>query len=388
MNPSARLARVPPFPFARWAASCHAAEARGIDLIRLDIGNPDLPPPPAVIEAATRAVRRPTEHGYPGYRGSETLRHAICSYYQRRFGVSLDPDAQVSCLLGSKEGIVHLQQAILDPGDVVLVPDPGYAPYCGGAGLAQANTIRFPLSESNERQPVFEAIPEEVAQRATLVWLNYPNNPTGAVGTAELFERAVRFARCFDLLLCHDAPYTEVRFDGCRPGSILQVPGAAEVAVEFNSLSKAYNMPGWRVGYAVGNPDALDLLRRIKSNLDSGMFLPLQHAAVAALETDDAWIEERNAVYRERLELIAEVLCTIGLPVRVPRATHYLWIGLPEGQSAERFALRLLDETGIALAPGTFFGPGGEGHVRLSVTVSSERVREAAERLSSWRPMS
>ena len=386
MMPSARLAGVPEFPFARWARHCRAAEERGLDLIRLDVGNPDLPPPPAVIEAACDALHSPTAHGYPGYRGSSALRHAICAYYERRFDVSLDPETQVTCLLGSKEGIVHLQQAILDPGDVVLLPDPGYTPYDAGAGLSQASIVRFPLTADRNHVPDFDAIPAEIARRAQVIWLNYPNNPTGAVADAETFDQAVAFARRYSLLLCHDAPYADVRFDECRPTSILQVAGAADVAIEFNSLSKTYNMAGWRIGYAVGNVEALELLQRIKSNVDSGLFRPLQRAAVVALGTDEAWIEERNAIYQERLGILVDALATNGLVTELPWATHYLWTRIPDGEAAEPFALRLLSETGIAVAPGTFFGPGGEGFVRVSATTPTSRIREAGERLAAWRP--
>ncbi|MCK4513447.1 aminotransferase class I/II-fold pyridoxal phosphate-dependent enzyme [bacterium] len=384
MMPSARFAGVSEFPFARWGRHCHAAKERGIDLIRLDIGNPDLPPPTAVIEAACNALRSPTAHGYPGYRGSPALRHAICEYYALRFDVSLDPETQVICLLGSKEGIVHLQQAILDPGDVVLLPDPGYAPYDAGAGLSQASIVRFPLTAKRNYVPDFDAIPAKVAQQAKAIWLNYPNNPTGAVASSKTLEQAVAFAHRHSLLLCHDAPYTDVRFDGCRPTSILQVDGASDVAIEFNSLSKTYNMAGWRIGYAVGNAEALGLLQKMKSNVDSGLFYPLQRAAVVALKTDEAWIEERNAIYRERLGILVNALTAAGLTATLPLATHYLWTRIPDGEKAEPFSLRLLNEIGIAVAPGTFFGPGGEGFVRISATASTDRIREATERLSSW----
>ena len=353
-------------------------ERQGRTLIRLDIGNPDLPPPPSVVEAACQAIRSTNAHGYPGYRGAIPLRHAICAYYERRFAVSLDPETQVACLLGSKEGIVHFQQAVLDPGDIVLLPDPGYAPYDAGAGLAQASIVRFPLLADDGYAPDFEAIPEDAARSAKVLWLNYPNNPTGAVAGAETLERAVALARENGLLLCHDAPYADVRFGPCRPMSVLQIPGGDEVAVEFNSLSKTYNMAGWRIGYAVGNASALRLLRRIKSNVDSGMFEPLQRAAMAALQIDEEWIESRNAIYRKRLDILAEALCAAGMPTTVPRATHYLWVRTPDGTSSEAFALDLLHRTGIAVAPGTFFGPGGEGFVRISVTAPTSKIRQAA----------
>jgi len=385
MIPSARLAAVPEYPFARWAADCRAAVERGADLIRLDIGNPDLPPPRAVIDAACEALRLPETHRYPGYRGSPELREAICARYARRFGVSLDPDTQVACLLGSKEGIVHLQQAILDPGDAVLLPDPGYTPYEAGAGLSQATIVRFSLRAEAAHRPALDRIPSEIARRAKAVWLNYPNNPTGAVAGPNAFADAIDFARSHDLLICHDAPYAEIRHDGGEPASVLQVPGAADVAIEFNSLSKTFNMAGWRIGYAVGNADAIQLLRRIKSNVDSGMFLPLQRAAVAALRTEDDWIDERNAVYRERLDILAEASRGIGLAVEVPPATHYLWARLPEGRAAEPFARKLLDEVGVVVAPGTFFGSRGEGFVRVSATAPTDRIVEASERLERCR---
>ena len=382
MRPSIRLASVPEFPFSRWARECAAVQQQGKTLIRLDIGNPDLPPPPAVVEAACQAIRSTNTHGYPGYRGSLELRHAICAYYERRFGVSLHPETQVACLLGSKEGIVHFQQAVLDPGDVVLLPDPGYAPYDAGAGLAQASIVRFPLRVESGYAPDFEAIPEDAVRKAKILWLNYPNNPTGAVAKAETLERAVAFAKEHGLLLCHDAPYADVRFGACRPMSVLQIPGGDDVSIEFNSLSKTYNMAGWRIGYAVGSPVALELLRKIKSNVDSGLFEALQSAAVAALQTDAEWIESRNAIYRKRLDLLADALCEAGMPTAVPEATHYLWPRIPEGTTSESFALDLLYTTGIAIAPGTFFGPGGEGFVRVSVTAPTSQIRESARRLA------
>jgi len=383
MIPSARLAAVPEYPFARWAVHCRRAVERGVDLIRLDVGNPDLPPPPAVLGAACEAIRSPATHGYPGYRGSSELREAICARYERRFGLSLDPEREVACLLGSKEGIVHLQQAILDPADPVLLPDPGYTPYADGAALSGATIVRFPLRATDGYLPDFDRIPPEIAGRAKAIWLNYPNNPTGAVAGLQAFADAVDFARRHDLLLCHDAPYAEIRHDGEAPASVLQVPGADDVAIEFNSLSKTFNMAGWRIGYAAGNPGAIELLRRIKSNVDSGMFLPLQRAAAAALAIDDAWVDERNSVYRDRLRLLAEACTAAGLAADSPPATHYLWVRLPEGRESEPFALSLLDEVGIAVAPGSFFGPAGEGFVRFSVTASTDRIREAADRIAA-----
>jgi len=379
LTPTGSLDGVRAYPFAEWNVRCRAAVERGLDVIRLDIGNPDLPPPDAVIEAASRALHAPREHGYPGYAGIEALRVAIADYYRRRFDVSLDADGQIAVLLGSKEGIIHLQHALLNPCDVVLVPDPGYTPYVAGARMAGADVVRFPLGADGGFD--LDAVPADAMQRARLLWLNYPNNPTGAVVVRESLERAVAFARRHGLLLCHDAAYTDVRFGACVPMSVLEIPGAADVAVEFNSLSKTYNMPGWRIGYAVGHPDALRLLQLVKSNVDSGMFLPLQRAAVVALATGDGWIAQRNAVYENRLTKLAAILSRVGLAPVVPAATHYLWVPVPAPDTAESLAVRWLEQAGVAVAPGTFFGPGGEGFIRVSATVPTEQIRRVEERL-------
>jgi LL-diaminopimelate aminotransferase len=386
VEPAKALQNLPAYPFAGWNVRCRAASDRGLDVIRLDIGNPDLPPPTAVLDAASEALYSLHQHGYHGYLGTEEFRLAVCDRYERRFGVSLRTEDQVAILLGSKEGIIHLQHALLDPGDVVLVPDPGYTPYVVGAQMAGASVVRFPLASDGGFE--LESIPLEVARRAKLLWLNYPNNPTGGVVGRAALERAVAFALQHGLLLCHDAAYADVRFGACRPMSVLEIPGAVDVAVEFNSLSKAYNMPGWRIGYAVGNPGALGLLRQVKSNVDSGMFLPLQRAAAVALATDEDWIAQRNAVYRKRLDALASILAQSGLPAVVPSATHYLWVPVPAPETAEHLADRLLDEAGIAVAPGPFFGPSGDRFIRVSATVPDEQVRSVAERLRPWRALS
>jgi LL-diaminopimelate aminotransferase len=327
------------------------------------------------------------------------LRQAIADYYVRRFEVSLDPDAQVLPLIGSKEGLVNLSLAYLDPGDVALVPDPGYAPYARGAVLAGAEVRTFPLIPERGFLPDLEAIPPEVADRAVVLWLNYPNNPTGATADLPFFGRAVAFARRHSLLLCHDAPYADVTYGGSsdlRGGgapSVLQVPGASEVAIEFNSLSKLANMAGWRVGMAVGNAQAVAALGQVKSNVDSGLFLPLQEAAIEALSTEPAWIAERNQVYLERLEILVGGLQGIGMAASLPEATLYLWVPIPRTAggydwSSEDFARMLLDTIGVAVAPGSFFGSAGEGFVRVSATAPSQRIKQAVERFetlgASW----
>jgi len=376
-----RLLSTPPYPFARWARHLDAARRRGLDVIRLDIGDPDMPPPDAVIEALCQSARQPEHHGYPGYSGLPVLREAIAGYYERRFGVALDPDSEVVPLIGSKEGIVNMALACLDPGDLVLVPDPGYAPYIRGAILAGAQVHTFPLVEERDFLPDLDAIPTDVADRAELMWLNYPNNPTGATADLTFLAQAVDFARRHSILLCHDAPYCDVTYDGYVAPSLLQVPGASEVAVEFNSLSKTCNMAGWRVGMAVGNADALASLAQVKSNVDSGLFRPLQEAAVQALSAEPGWVRARNAVYRERLEMALEGLSAAGMEASLPRAALYAWARVPAEWDSEKFALTLLEQTGVSLAPGSFFGPAGEGYVRLSVTAPTSRVREAMGRL-------
>jgi LL-diaminopimelate aminotransferase len=402
MKPSDRLTNLPAYPFARWAEHVADACRQGRDVIRLDIGNPDMPPPDTAIETLCRSARQPDSHGYPGYRGISALRRAIAQYYARRFDVRLDPDAEVVPLIGSKEGLVNLSLACLDPGDLALVPDPGYAPYTRGAILAGAKVYAFPLLPEQGFLPDLDAIPSEVADQAVLIWLNYPNNPTGATADLDFFARAVDFARRHGLLLCHDAPYADVTYDDPSSGpggryrapSVLQVPGAPDVAVEFNSLSKMANMAGWRVGMAVGNAQAVEALTRVKSNVDSGMFRPLQEAAIEALSCEPDWIAKRNQVYRHRLELLVDGLRGIGLKASLPEATLYLWTSIPgtaesDGRSAwtsEGFARLLLARTGIAVAPGSFFGPAGEGFVRVSATASTLQIKEAVRRLEAFEP--
>ncbi len=376
-----RLQNLPPYPFARWAAQVAAARQQGLDVIRLDIGNPDLPPPDEVIAALCHSAQQAAHHGYAGYRGLPGLRQAIADYYARRFAVNLDPETQVVPLIGSKEGIVNMALAVLDPGDLALVPDPGYAPYTMGAALAGAEAYTFPLLAEREFLPDLDAIPKAVANRARLMWLNYPNNPTGATADMTFLKRAVAFARRHHLLLCHDAPYCDVTYDEYVAPSVLQVAGAMDVAVEFNSLSKTWNMPGWRVGMAVGNPEALAALAQVKSNVDSGLFRPLQEAAARALAIDPGWIVARNVTYRHRMAILLAGLEGTGIQGQLPRAALYLWARVPPGEASEPFALTLLNQTGVAVAPGSFFGPAGEGYVRLSVTAPTDRIREAVERL-------
>jgi LL-diaminopimelate aminotransferase len=387
MKKADRLNNLPPYPFSRWAGEVARVQARlrarGTEVIRLDIGNPDLAPPDAVVEALCASAREPTHHGYSGYRGLPALRRAIAAYYDRRFGVELDPDAQVVPLIGSKEGIVNLALAWLDPGDLALVPDPGYAPYTMGAMLAGAEVVTFPLLASRDFLPDLDAVPVSVADRARMMWLNYPNNPTGAVADLGFLTEVVDFARRHEILLCFDAPYCDVTYNDYVAPSILEVPGAVDVAVEFNSLSKTYNMAGWRMGMAVGNPEVLAALAQVKSNVDSGMFHPMQSAAIEALALSPVWMDARNARYRERLAVIVEGVRGVGLDASMPKAALYVWAALPAGAEAETVARRWLEEAGVAVAPGTFFGPAGAGYLRVSATAPIERIREAMARLKT-----
>jgi LL-diaminopimelate aminotransferase len=393
---AARLSSLPPYPFARWAERVAEARQRGLDVIRLDIGNPDMPPPDGVVQTLCRSARQPDHHGYAGYRGSPALRRAIAAYYERRFDVKLDPDSEVVPLIGSKEGLINLALAHLGPGDLALVPDPGYAPYARGAILAGAGIRTVPLLPEREFLPDLDAIPAAAARSAALIWLNYPNNPTGATADLDFLAQVVAFARQYDLLLCHDAPYTDVTYDGYQAPSVLQVPGASEIAVEFNSLSKMANMAGWRVGMAVGNAQALRALAQVKSNVDSGIFRPLQEAAIVALSTDPGWVADRNRIYQERLGILADGLRSIGLEATRPRATLYLWIRVPGSatedtsgvSTSESFATTLLEAAGVAVAPGSFFGPGGEGFIRVSATAPTAQIREAKRRLQAFEPPS
>lgn len=381
MRVAERVSTLPPYVFAKLGRRIQEMSSEGRDIIRLDIGSPDLPPPAFIIEALNRSLQDPSRHGYGGYYGTPQLRRAMAAYYESRFGVKLNPDREVAPLIGSKEGIANAALAFVDPGEAVLVPDPGYPTYGLGTILAGGEPVRMPLLEENDFLPDLEAIEEGVARSAKIMWLNYPNNPTGAVGPLEFFERVVAFARRHGLLLCHDNPYCDVVFDGYSAPSILQVPGAMDVAMEFNSLSKTYNMAGWRVGMAVGSAVAVEALARTKTNIDSGIFLPIQDAAEVALTGDQTWLTERNGIYRERRDLILDTLRDLGISAHESRASLYVWARVPKGYDSAGFATRLLEDAGISLAPGTAFGPHGEGFVRISLGMATDRISEAMDRL-------
>jgi LL-diaminopimelate aminotransferase len=381
MRQANRIAKLPSYFFAQLGKQIAELKKEGMDVIRIDIGSPDLPSPDFILQELYRSAADPTHHSYAGYYGIPALRQAMADYYQKRFGVKLNPDTQVVPLIGSKEGIAHVPTAFVNAGDVVLVPDPGYPTYRMSVRLVEGKTYSLPLLSRNDYLPDLEAIPQKVLQRSVVLWLNYPNNPTGAVASLDFFERAVDFAHRHDLLICHDAPYADVTYDGYIAPSMLQVDGANDVVLEFNSLSKSHNMAGWRVGMAVGNAQAVNALALVKTNLDSGIFRPIQDAAIVALTGDQSWLAERNAIYQKRRDIVLAALKQAGLPVRKPKASLYLWPQVPAGITSADFARRLLKETGVSVTPGTVFGQHGEGHVRISLGQVTDRIHRAMERL-------
>ncbi len=375
------MAQLPPYFFHKLNTRITELRAAGHDVIRMDAGSPDLPPAPHIVAALEDTARRADAHGYQSYNGSPEYRAAWREFYAERFGVQL-ADRETTMVIGAKEGVFNLSQAYLDPGDVSLVPDPGYAPYSAGARFAGADVVYLPLRESAGYLPDLDAIPADALRRAKLMWLNYPNNPTGAVADLAFFERVVALARRYGFLVAHDAPYTEVTYDGYVAPSVLQVPGALDVAIEFHSVSKTYNMGGWRLGVAAGNADAVRALSTLKSNLDSGVFLGLMNAAVAALTGDQAWTIARNAHYRRRRDLAVTALRDAGLSVNVPRAAIYVWARLPEGADDVAWVDGLLERHFVSLTPGSIFGPSGRGYVRLSLCLDDARLQEAAARIA------
>ncbi len=378
-----RLDRVPPYLFAEIERRIDTMRAEGVDVISLGIGDPDLPTPPAVVEALQRAAARPETHRYPSNRGLAAFRETVAGFYADRFGVQVDPGSEVIPVLGGKEAVAHVALACLDSGDVALAPDPGYPPYTSGPVFAGAEVHYLPLAAENAFMPSLDAVPQEVASKANLLYFNYPNNPTGAVVADGFFERAVSFAREHDLVAVHDSAYTEIAFDGYRPPSFLATPGATEVGAEIFSLSKGWNMTGWRIGWIAGNAEVVDRYRQLKTNLDSGMFDALQLAGAAALTEARDFPAEMSEVYRRRRDLMIDALTAIGIDVEPPRATPYLWIRVPEGHDSASFTGLVLEQAAVIVSPGPSFGPSGEGYVRISLTVPDERLEEAAGRIAS-----
>ncbi|MBF0556401.1 MAG: LL-diaminopimelate aminotransferase [Nitrospirae bacterium] len=381
MELAGRVKHLPPYLFDKIDKLKRHARAKGVDLIDLSIGDPDIPTPAHIVEALQAAARKPEHHRYPAYEGMLAYREAVASWYLKRFGVTLDPGTEVLSLIGSKEGIGHLPLAYVNPGDVVLCPSPGYPVYSVGTMFAGGEPYLMPLREENSYFPDFSAIPDNVLKRTKLMFLNYPNNPTSAVCSRGQFMEAIELAHRYNFIICHDAAYSEVYFDDKKPMSFLEIDGAKDVAVELHSLSKTYNMTGWRIGFAVGNADIIFGLGKIKTNLDSGVFQAVQEAAVAAIETDDAVLAPLRDTYRARRDALYDGLKAIGIEAMRPEATFYLWAKVPAGFNSESFAVHLLENAGISATPGNGFGTAGEGYIRFALTVNVERMKEAVERM-------
>jgi LL-diaminopimelate aminotransferase len=380
-----RVQDLPPYLFAAISRKIAQKRAAGVDVISFGVGDPDLPTPPHIIDALVEAARDPENHRYPETDGLPEFRRAVAEWYERRFGLAFEPEREVVPLIGSKEGIGHIPLCLIDPGDVALVPDPGYPVYPVAVQLAGGENYEMPLLEEHGFLPDFDAVPDSVARRAKLMWLNYPGNPTSAVAGLDFFERAVAFARKHEIAIVHDMAYSEVAYDEYVPPSFLQARGARDLAIEVHSLSKSYNMTGWRIGMAVGNAELIDALTRVKSNLDSGIPNAIQRMAIAALEGPQDCIEEHNRIYQRRRDRLVEAVRAIGLRVTPPRASLYLWCALPQGIGSIEFAERLLEDTGVVVTPGVGYGKQGEGYVRLSITVPDERLEEGIRRLQAWR---
>ncbi len=376
-----RIDQIPPYLFAEIDRKKEEVRQKGVDLIDLGIGDPDLPTPQAIVDKLKEAAENPKNHRYPSYEGMLEFRTAVAKWYDRRFSVKLDPRTEVLSLLGSKEGITHIPLAFVDPGDPVLVPSPGYPVYRVATLFAGGIPHFLPLRRENGFLPKLSEVPEAVAERAKILFINYPNNPTSAVAEKEFFEEVVAFARKYRIIVCHDAAYSEIAFNGYRPLSFMEVDGAREVGVEFHSLSKTFNMTGWRIGFAVGHSEVLSGLGRIKTNIDSGLFQAIQEAGIEALNRFDTPFPENIRVYQRRRDIMMKGLKEVGLDVEESRATFYLWIQTPSGYSSSRFATLLLEQGGIVVTPGNGFGDEGEGYIRIALTVDEKRMREAIERI-------
>jgi LL-diaminopimelate aminotransferase len=376
-----RVSQLPPYLFAELERKISEKRAAGVDVISLGIGDPDLPTFGAVVEEAKRQVARPDTHRYPSNWGRPAFREAVAEFYDRRFGVQIDPATEVLPLLGGKEGVAHVCFSMLDPGDACLAADPGYPVYTSGPLLAGAEPVLMPLLAENAFQPDLEAIPAAVRRRANLLFCNYPNNPTGAVVEDDFFERLARFGLDKDIPVVHDNAYSEITFDGYVAPSFLQAAGAKEAGIEMFSLSKAWNMTGWRVGAAVGNADMIAQLWKLKTNIDSGMFDAIQMASIRALAEGESFTREMCDVYRRRRDLLVEALAGVGIEVAPPKGTMYVWVPVPDGHTSVSFTELVLEQAGVVVSPGSSYGPNGEGYVRLSLTLPDERLREAVGRI-------
>lgn len=380
---SKRVQGLPPYLFSVIDEKKKRLQEEGVDVIDLGIGAPDLPTPNFIVDRLIKELQDPSNFKYSGYAGCQEFREAVASFYKQQYGVDLDPTTEILTLVGSKEGIAHVIPAMIDPGDAALIPDPGYPVYRTATYLAGGQCIDLPLDAQDHYRPIFSQLPPSVCEKAKLMFLNYPGNPTAATVELDVFEEAVAFAKKHQIGVIHDSAYGLVTFDQFKAPSILQVEGAKEIAIEFGSLSKSFNMTGWRIGYAVGNSEIIRALSNVKSNIDTSQFLPIQKAAAEALTSDYHAVEQNNAIYNERLEKMLEALKSIGIHVEKPRGSFFIWAPVPSGFSSSQFAEMVLEETGVIITPGNSFGPSGEGYFRISLSVPTERLDEAVKRIKS-----
>ncbi|RMH05746.1 MAG: LL-diaminopimelate aminotransferase [Aquificota bacterium] len=378
---SQRIKSLPPYLFAELDRKKKEKLAQGVDIIDLGVGDPDIPTPKPIVEAMKRAVEKPEHHRYPSYEGMLSFRQAVADWYKGRFGVELDPHKEVIALIGSKEGIAHFPLAFVNPGDVVLCPDPAYPVYKIGTIFAGGEPYLLPLKEENNFLPDFKSVPKDVLKRAKIIWVNYPNNPTSATATREFYQELIQWAKENNIIVASDLAYSEIYFGEEKPLSILQIEGAKDVAIEFHSLSKTYNMTGWRIGMAVGNGELVAGLGKVKTNVDSGQFQAIQEAAITALNLPEEEVQKLRDIYKERREVMEKALRSIGLEVYPSKATFYLWVKVPKGYTSAEFVGMLLDKCGIVCTPGNGFGEYGEGYFRISLTVSTDRLLAAVERI-------
>ncbi len=376
-----RIKELPPYLFAEIDRRKREALAKGVDLIDLGIGDPDIPTPAPIVERLKIAAGTAVNHRYPSSSGMLEFREAVARWYETRFGVKLDPEREVVSLIGSKEGIANMAVAFVEPGELVLSTDPGYPVYQIGTSFSGGRSYSLPLVRENHFLPDLDAIPPEIVRQSKMLWINYPNNPTAAVAGKDFFQRVVDFAHRNRIIVCHDAAYTEIAFDGFRPMSLLQIEGAREVAIEFHSLSKTFNMTGWRIGMAVGNSDLVSGLAQVKSNVDSGVFQAVQEAGVEALRLADEVVEPSRRVYQERRDILVSGLHAAGFECERPRATFYVWVSVPKGLTSTQLTAKLLDEAGVVTTPGNGFGAAGEGYIRLTLCVNKDRLKEGVERI-------
>ncbi len=380
MKQRERIKRIPPYIFAEIDKKKAEAKAKGMDIVDLGIGDPDLPTPDFILDKMAEAIRKPQNHDYPPYQGTPAFRESVAQWFEGRFGVSLNPETEVLSLIGSKEGIAHSFLSFMDPGDIAIVPDPGYPAYAVSALIAGGEPYYVQVNEENNYEPDLDSIPQEIIDKSTLIFLNFPGNPTGSLASDAFYEKAIAWAKKHNILICNDLAYSEVYYDGEKPRSILEFPGAMDIAIEFHSLSKTFNMTGWRVGMVVGNEEAVQTLGKIKTNMDSGVFKAIQETAAYALLNGDEFIASQNKIYQERRDIIVNGLRECGWDIQAPKATFYIWLPVPEGKKSQDFTIELLEKTGVLVVPGTGYGPNGEGYFRISITTSNDRLEEAIKR--------